>query len=95
MQIEFSGEIIYWKGPAPFHFISVPANESSQIKSVASMVTYGWGMVYVYARIGDTKFKTTLFPKDGKYLLPIKADVRKAEGLELGAIVKVELEIKL
>jgi hypothetical protein len=48
----------------------------------------------VRVRIGDTDFTTSLFPKDGGYLLPIKDAVRKAEGLALGDGVLVEMAIR-
>ena len=94
MEIDFTGTIIFWKGPAPFFFIAVPAEQSQDIKAVSSMVTYGWGVIPVLVRIGKTEFTTSLFPKDGLYLVPIKVSVRKAEGLEKGDQVQVHLEIR-
>ena len=93
MIIEFDGDIIYWRGPAPWYFVAVPAEESSAIKEISSFVTYGWGVIPVQVRIGDTEFKTSLFPKDGYYLVPIKAIVRKAEKLDEGDNVTVQLEV--
>jgi hypothetical protein len=93
MIIEFHGDIIYWRGPAPWYFVAVPAEESSEIKEISNMVTYGWGVIPVQVRIGDTEFKTSLFPKDGYYLVPVKASVRKAEKLDEGDTVTVQLEI--
>jgi hypothetical protein len=93
MIIEFNGDIIYWRGPAPWYFVAVPADESSEIKEISNLVTYGWGVIPVQVRIGDTQFKTSLFPKDGYYLVPIKASVRKAEKLEEGDSVTVQLEV--
>jgi hypothetical protein len=57
------------------------------------MLSYGWGVIPVRVRIGETGFETSLFPKDGGYLVPIKDIVRKAEGLVLGETVLVELTI--
>ena len=94
MIIEFTGDIIYWRGPAPWYFVAVPAEESSELKEISNLVTYGWGVIPVQVRIGDTKFKTSLFPKDGYYLVPIKASVRKAEKLDEGDNVTVQLEIE-
>ena len=91
MELEFSGEIIYWRGPSPFHYVPVPAEQSAAIKAVSSQVTYGWGVIPVLARIEGTEWETSLFPKDGRYLVPIKAVVRKAEQLELGDTVTVRL----
>lgn len=82
MELEFRGEIIHWRGPAPFYFIPVPEAECAQLEAAAAMVSYGWGVIPVTARIGATTWTTSLFPKDGGYLVPVKADVRRAEGLE-------------
>ena len=94
MLIEFSGKIFYWRGPSPFFFVTVPAKPSRDIKAVSSLVTYGWGVIPVIVRIGDTEFTTSLFPKDGRYLVPLKVSVRKAENLEEGDKVTVRLEIR-
>ncbi len=93
--IEIKGEIWFWRGPAPFYFVTVPEAESRNIKAVSGIVTYGWGVIPVRVRIGNTGFTTSLFPKDGKYIVPIKASVRKAENLALGDEVTVRLEVHL
>ena len=93
MTIDFSGKIIHWRGPAPFYFIPIPEEESSEIKAISNLITYGWGVIPVQVRIGKTEFKTSLFPKDGLYLVPIKVIVRKAEKLEEGDDVSVQLEL--
>jgi len=94
MIIEFSGKIIFWRGPAPWFFVAVPEEQSHDIKAISGMVTYGWGVIPATIWIGKTKFTTSLFPKDGLYLVPIKASVRKAEDLEEGDEVKLRLEIR-
>jgi len=93
MDLEFSGEIFLWRGPAPHHFVAVPARESDEIQAESRMLTYGWGVIPVRVSIGDTTFSTSLFPKDGRYLVPIKAAVRKAEALELGDEVRIQLAL--
>ena len=93
MDLEFSGEIIHWRGPAPFHFVPVPDEESAAIEAVSSLVTYGWGAIPVRARIGRTDFKTSLFPKGDLYLVPVKDAVRRAETLVLGDQVTVRLHL--
>jgi len=95
MIIEFSVKILFWRGPAPWFFVAVPAKQSHEIKAVSGLVTYGWGVIPVFVQIGKTKFTTSLFPKDGKYLVPIKASVRKAENLEQDDKVPIRLEIRL
>jgi Domain of unknown function (DUF1905) len=94
MNMEFSGKILFWRGPAPWYFVSVPAQQSNDLKAIAGFVTYGWGVIPVYVRIGKTEFTTSLFPKDGRYLVPIKASVRKAEKLEEGDNVTIQLEVR-
>ena len=94
MHIEFSGKIFFWKGPAPWFFVTVPAKQSRDIKAISNMVTYGWGVIPVHVRIGKTEYTTSLFPKDDRYLVPVKASVRKAENLEEGDKVTIRLEVR-
>ncbi len=93
MNIEFSGRILFWRGPAPWFFVAVPEKQSRELKAISSLVTYGWGVIPVHAQIGKTGFKTSLFPKDGLYLVPIKTSVRKAENLAEGDTVTVHLKV--
>jgi Domain of unknown function (DUF1905) len=93
MVIEFSGKIWYWRGPAPWYFVTVPEEQSDDLKAVLRFVTYGWGMIPVDVRIGKTGWKTAMFPKDGRYIVPIKASVREAENLEEGDKVTVQIEV--
>lgn len=94
MVIEFTGKIFHWRGPAPFLFVAVPDKQSRDIKAISRVVTYGWGVIPVHARIGTTEFKTSLFPKDGLYLVPVKMVVQKAENVGEGDNVAVRLEIR-
>ena len=93
MELEFRGEIIHWRGPAPYHFITVPEEQSAAIEAVSTMVTYGWGAIPVAARVGETDFTTSLFPRGDLYVVPIKVAVRRAERLELGDEVTVRLRL--
>ena len=93
MHLEFTGEIFFWKGPAPWFFVAVPELESSDIKAISSFVTYGWGVIPVTVRIGKTEWKTSLFPKEDLYLVPLKVSVRKAEKIEEGDMVTIQLDI--
>ena len=94
-QFEFSGAIWYWRGPSPFHFLTVPEAQSKELKAILHLLTYGWGMIPVQAQIGQTRFTTSMFHKDGLYVLPIKDSVRKAEGVEEGDHVTARIEVKL
>jgi len=95
VNLQFSGELWHWRGPAPFHFVTVPDAESAALESVSGMVSYGWGMIPVHARIGETDFTTSLWPRNGGYIVPIKDKVRSAERLELGDTVNVRLAVKV
>jgi len=73
----FEAEIIHWRGPAPFYFAPIPRPIADEIAALAKRVSYGWGVIPVEARIGETVFTTSLFPRDGSYLLPLKDAVRR------------------
>ena len=94
MILEFSGEVWHWRGPAPYHFVTVPLAQSEALNSVSGLVSYGWGMIPVTVRIGETEWTTSLWPKDGRYLVPLKDRVRHAEGIEIGAQVTVCLVVE-
>jgi hypothetical protein len=90
----FSGELWYWRGPSPYHFITVPPDAAAAIKAVAAEVTYGWGMIPARVKIGESTWETALWPKNGGYIVPIKDAFRLAEGLTLGDMVEVELVVR-
>ena len=94
MTLTFSGEVWYWRGPSPFHFVTVPPPESAEINDQANAISYGWGMIPVSGVIGETEFTTSLWPKDGGYIVPIKTTVRAAEGIALGDVVTVSLSLR-
>lgn len=89
---EFQGPVIEWRGPAPFYFVDIPEDESADIKFAAKGLEY-WGQVPVVVRIGEIEFQTALFPKDGRYLLPLKDRVRKSAGIELDQVLAVGLNV--
>lgn len=93
MEFEFSGKVWYWKGPAPHHFVTVPLEQCASLHAVSGAVTYGWGMIPVTVRIGATRWTTSLFPKDGGYIVPLKAAARKAEAISEGDNVAVRLTV--
>lgn len=93
MDLEFTGPVFEWRGPAPYYYVAVPEDESADIQEVAHAVTYGWGCIPVTARVGGTTWETSLFPKDGRYLVPLKVAVRRAERIGEGDQVGVALRI--
>ena len=94
LELRFGGTVIEWRGPAPYYYLPVPEEESADIRDVAAMATYGWGVIPVVARIGEVEFETSLFPKDGGYLLPLKDAVRKPGGITAGDRVSVEMTVR-
>ena len=93
MDLEFTGVVWFWRGPSPYHFVSVPEDESAELRAAAGLVTYGWGMIPVEARIGSTRWTTSLFPKDGGYVVPVKDLVRRADGIDVADMVTVRLGV--
>lgn len=91
--IGFDGVIFEWRGPAPFLFVAVPDAQIGAIRYAGLSQSYGWGVVPVVARIGATRFATSLFPRDGGYLLPVKVAVQRAERVGIGDRVDVLLKV--
>ncbi len=92
MDFDFDGPVVEWRGPAPYYFVAIPEEESADIKFAAKGIEY-WGQVPVIVRINDTEFTTALFPKDGRYLLPLKDKVREATGIDVDEDVSVDLRV--
>lgn len=93
MELEFSSDLWYWRGPAPWTFVTVPDEECLDLHAESTFVSYGWGVIPVTVRIGRSEWDTSLFPKDDRYIVPVKAAVRKAEQLEVGDTVTLGLVI--
>ena len=86
-----------WKGSdaaGRWYFITVPEEQSGEIKAHAFGSPRGFGSVKVEARIGNVVWRTSVFPlNSGGYLLPVKAEVRRKADLAVGDEVTVELEL--
>ena len=93
MELQFSGEVWEWRGPSPYHFVSVPEDEAQALHDVAH-VSYGWGMIPVTIRVGRTEWPTSLWPKDDGYIVPVKTAVRRAEHIGVGDIVTLTLTVR-
>lgn len=104
--VSFTGPLWIWKGkgadgkptsdkpsPVSWHFLTVTGEAAAAIRAAAPGRSAAWGSVYVEARLGGTTWKTSVFPSKeaGGYLLPLKAAVRKKEGVGEGDTVTVEL----
>jgi hypothetical protein len=89
----FDAEVWEWRGPAPFYWVTLPEAECAHVRAEAATASYGWGAIPVRARIGATEWETSLLPKDGAYVLPVKAAVRAAERFGAGDTVTVAMDI--
>ncbi len=93
LQLSFHTTVIEWRGPAPFFYAPVPSQHTISIERVKKQASYGWGVIPVEAEIAGIRFTTSLFPKNGTYLLPIKLAVRKRTGITVGDAIDVDMTI--
>ena len=94
MELTFTSVVIEWRGPAPYYYLPLTEEAAEDVHDVRRLATYGWGVIPVSADIDEVEFETSLFPKDGGYLLPLKDAVRKPIGLGVGDEVTAELTIR-
>jgi Domain of unknown function (DUF1905) len=101
LSFSFVGKCWLWQGgKAAWHFITLPEDKSEEIKFFNKNMhekRRGWDAVRVLVTIGKTSWQTSIFPSSEfkAYILPIKADVRKKENIEVGSEVKVLLKINI
>jgi Domain of unknown function (DUF1905) len=94
MEWTFTGEVIEWRGPSPYLFVAMTPKDSEDLKEEARGLIY-WGQVPVHVSIGDTEFTTALFPRNGRYLVPVKVAVQRAEEIGEGAMVEVVVRLNV
>ncbi len=85
--MSFTAEVwLYPSTAGSWHFVSVPKELGSSIKKTFGKKVRGWGAVPVEVEVGETKWKTSVFPnkKSGSYILPLKLAVRKSESVRVG-----------
>ncbi|MFM8749671.1 DUF1905 domain-containing protein [Rhabdaerophilum sp.] len=99
MLVRFTAPLWLWQGKGAWHFITLPEDESQVIRMAVPRggQNRGWGSVRVTATIGESRWQTSIFPdtKRNAYLLPIKAEIRRAESLSVGEAVEVSLSLDL
>ncbi len=81
---KMKSKVLVYPGMAAWRFLVLPKKEGAEIKEKYGKSAKGWGSLPVSASIGKTEWKTSIFPdkKSGTYLLPLKAKIRKAEGID-------------
>jgi predicted nucleic acid-binding protein len=90
---EFEAEVFQWRGPAPYFFVATPPQVDDFLHAHIGELTYGWGGIPAGVRIGATEVTTSLMPKDGVYLVPLKVALRRSEGIDDGDTVRVRLHV--
>lgn len=93
MEWEFEAEVFQWRGPAPYFFVATPAHVDDFLRAHHGELTYGWGVIPAQVRIGDTEVTTSLIPKDGVYLVPLKIALRRPHGIDDGDRVRLTLQV--
>ena len=93
MTLVFEAVLIEWRGPAPFVFAPLPEDAAQAIRQVAKEASYGWGCIPVSAVANGSPFTTSLIPKNGGYLLPIKVSVQRATGLGVGDVASLQIDL--
>jgi len=91
----FRAELWLHQGDAAWHFVTVPGEVSDDIEARTVDQRRGFGSVRVRVTIGGSTWDTSVFPdsKRQAYLLPVKKDVRRAEGISAGDDVDVHLQL--
>lgn len=89
----FSAELFEWRGPAPFYWLALSQDACDYVRAEAREATYGWGAIPVRVRIGGTEWETSLLPRDGGYVLPVKTQVRRQERFGDGDTVTVAMTV--
>lgn len=94
---QLRGKAYLWSASASWHFVNVSKAKAKEIEYFHSHIAAGFGSIPVQVTVGNTIWKTSIFPskKDGTYLLPLKAAVRKAEDIEAGDSIGYSLRIAM
>lgn len=94
-EFSFKAKVWVYPGPAAWYFVTVPKKDKEQIDFFFAHVKRGWGSLPVLVTVGETTWKTSIFPdsKIGSYILPLKAEIRKKEFVKENDSIKLSLEI--
>jgi hypothetical protein len=96
VKVVFDAELWLWdaRRTQAWTFVSVPADQSEEIRDLAGGLRRGFGSVRVRATIGGSTWLTSIFPaSQGGYVLPVKRPVRIAEALDVGETATVTVEL--
>jgi len=93
LQHRFEARVISWRGPAPYVFAVLPVEVAAAIRALGARASYGWGVIPVEAEIAGVTFTTSLFPREGTYLMPRKVALRRQVDVQEGAEVMIEMRL--
>ncbi|WP_033337641.1 DUF1905 domain-containing protein [Catenuloplanes japonicus] len=96
MIIEFEAPLWEWDArQESWTFVSLPADVSEDITHLTAGLRRGFGAVKVRAAIGRSEWSTSIFPDKarGSYVLPVKRAVREKNGLVVGGVATVTVEV--
>jgi hypothetical protein len=96
MRYEFRAEVWLYTGQGAWHFVTLPPELGEGLRRMRGGPN-GWGSIPVTAVVGETSWRTSLFPdaKSGSFLLPLKAEVRRREDIQPGQTRQFSVELEL
>ena len=95
VKYEFTAKPWQYAGKGGWHFVSLPKGLSEEIRKTFKSEEEGWGRLKAIAKIGNSEWKTAIWfdNKSKSYLLPLKAEIRKKETMEIGKNTKITVWI--
>jgi hypothetical protein len=96
-RFEMQAKVWVYPGVGGWHFLTLPKKQSHIIKKAFGTLNQGWGSIPVIVTIGQTTWKTSIFPdtKADSYQLPLKSEARKKEKIVAGDTITFTIEIKV
>lgn len=93
----FTAPLWIWEGrdDSTWHFVTLPEDEADEILAITEGVRRGFGSVRVEVTVGPATWRTSIFPSNGSFVLPVKKAVRQRVGAEAGDDLDVELALLL
>lgn len=94
-RLRFEADVFEWTGDGAWHFVRLPDDVAEDVRLLGGPPR-GFGSVRVTVRTGGCVWSTSVFPEkaSGSFLLPVRRQVRAAEGIEAGDRVRFDLEVR-
>lgn len=98
MTKEYSFDATVWiyPGDAAWHFITLPTDVAQDIDYYFGMYKRGFGSLPVVVTVGETTWKTSIFPDKAakSYILPLKAAVREKEKIRVSQTISLSITLQ-